>query len=91
MVRNSWKQRGPLFTEYGVSIRSVQKDQTGNTSVLHYLNDGTCSFSFIHGKEQFFIPLPIVLKVNTVVSFPLVVLDRLGRLIESKPHNSFTI
>jgi len=66
MVRPSWKQRGPLFTEFGVSIRSIRKDQTGNTCVLHYLTDGSCSLSMIHGKAQFFVPLAIILKVCIV-------------------------
>ncbi|XP_057292980.1 DNA-directed RNA polymerase I subunit RPA2-like isoform X4 [Hydractinia symbiolongicarpus] len=65
MVRNSWKSRGPLFTEFGVSIRCIQRDQTGNTNVLHYLNDGSCTLSFIHMKEQFFVPLALVLKALT--------------------------
>ena len=69
MVRPSWKKRGPLFTEFGVQIRCIQRDQTGNTSVLHYLNDGTNCFSFIHGKEQFFVPLGILLKVQHFVLF----------------------
>lgn len=69
MVRNSWKSRGPLFTEFGVSIRCVTTDQTGNTNVLHYLNDGTCTFSFIHNKEQFFVPIALVLKVSFLLVF----------------------
>ncbi|XP_046846262.1 DNA-directed RNA polymerase I subunit RPA2-like [Xenia sp. Carnegie-2017] len=62
LVRASWKKRGPLFTEYGVQIRCVQKDQTGNSMVLHYLTDGTCSLSFSYNKEQFFMPVMLILK-----------------------------
>eukprot|EP00794_Sanderia_malayensis_P003438 gene3438-3933_t len=29
MVRSSWKGRGPLFTEFGVSVRSVKDSQIG--------------------------------------------------------------
>ncbi|CAB4029781.1 DNA-directed RNA polymerase I subunit RPA2-like, partial [Paramuricea clavata] len=62
ITRSSWRKRGPLYTEYGIQIRCVQKDQTGNTMVLHYLTDGTCSLSFIYNKEQFFMPVMFILK-----------------------------
>ncbi|XP_047136154.1 DNA-directed RNA polymerase I subunit RPA2 isoform X2 [Hydra vulgaris] len=68
MVRKSWKSRGPLFTEFGVSIRSIQKDQSGNINVLHYLTDGSFTLSFIHQKEQFFVPLALILKALTANS-----------------------
>lgn len=32
ITRPSWRKRGPLYTEYGIQIRCVQKDQTGNVS-----------------------------------------------------------
>ena len=63
MIRATWKQRGPLFTEYGVSVRCVPRDQTGSTNNLHYLTDGSMTLAFIHLKEQFFVPLALVLKV----------------------------
>ena len=28
IIRNSWADKGPLFTEYGVTIRCVGKDQS---------------------------------------------------------------
>lgn len=30
--RSGWKQRGSLFSEYGISIRCVKNDQTANVS-----------------------------------------------------------
>ncbi len=36
MIRNSWKGRGPLFTEFGVSVRSVKEDQTGTVSTYDW-------------------------------------------------------
>ena len=32
IIRQSWKGRGPLYTEYGISIRCVRKDQTAAVS-----------------------------------------------------------
>ena len=32
--------------------------------MLHYLNNGSANLSFIHRKEQFFVPVVLILKVN---------------------------
>lgn len=32
ITRPSWKTRGPLYTEYGIQIRCVRKDQTAVVS-----------------------------------------------------------
>ncbi|KAL9968326.1 hypothetical protein ACROYT_G026687 [Oculina patagonica] len=34
IIRPSWKSRGPLYTEYGVQMRSVRKDQTAVVSIM---------------------------------------------------------
>lgn len=36
IVRPTWKNRGPLYTEYGIQMRSVRKDQTAvvSTSIM---------------------------------------------------------
>ncbi|KAK2177567.1 hypothetical protein NP493_591g01025 [Ridgeia piscesae] len=62
LARPSWKNRGALYTEFGVSLRSVNHDQTSSTIVLHYLNNGTCTLSFTYNKEQFFVPIILILK-----------------------------
>ena len=36
IVRQSWKSRGPLYTEYGVSIHCVRKDQTSSVSSMYH-------------------------------------------------------
>ena len=41
IIRNSWADKGPLFTEYGVTIRCVRKDQSQMVRVSHL-------HSFIH-------------------------------------------
>ncbi|CAG5129269.1 unnamed protein product, partial [Candidula unifasciata] len=62
LCRGSWKNRGPEYTEYGVSIRCVREDQTSNNLTLHYLQNGTAKLSFGLNKEVFFIPVVLVLK-----------------------------
>ncbi|XP_065889347.1 DNA-directed RNA polymerase I subunit RPA2-like [Dysidea avara] len=62
IIRPSWKSRGSLFTEYGVSVRSVRKDQTSSNLILHYLTDGSVILCLTRNKEQFFLPLMTILK-----------------------------
>ncbi|XP_068747280.1 DNA-directed RNA polymerase I subunit RPA2-like [Montipora capricornis] len=61
-IRPSWKSKGPLFTEYGMLMRCVRKDQTALSMVLHYLSDGSVMTSINFRKELFFIPLIFILK-----------------------------
>ncbi|CAH3030121.1 unnamed protein product [Porites evermanni] len=67
ITRPSWKSRGPLYTEYGIQMRSVRKDQTAVNLVLHYLSDGVLILSINYRKELFYIPLIFILKalINT--------------------------
>jgi DNA-directed RNA polymerase I subunit RPA2 len=60
--RPSWKNRGALYTEFGVQIRSVRRDQSSSTLTLHYLTDGSIMTQFSRNKEMFFVPLVYILK-----------------------------
>ena len=60
--RNAFLKRGPGFTNYGVQIRSVRPDQTSQTNVLHYLNDGNVTFRFSWRKAEYLVPVIMILK-----------------------------
>ena len=60
--RPSFQGRGPTYTKYGMLIRSVRPDQTSQTNVLHYLNDGNVTFRFSWRKNEFLVPVMMVLK-----------------------------
>lgn len=60
--RSVWKMRGVLFSEYGISIRCVQEDQTTNTNVLHFVTDGSSKFMFSYMKRIYYVPLVLILK-----------------------------
>ncbi|KAI8516019.1 DNA-directed RNA polymerase I subunit RPA2, partial [Branchiostoma belcheri] len=85
IVRPSWKGRGKLYTEYGVSMRCVTKDQTAATIVLHYLTNGTVTLCFVYKKEQFFVPIVIILKALVEASDKHIY----SELIKGKEDNSF--
>lgn len=59
--RPSFRGRGPSYTKYGILIRSVRPDQTSQTNVLHYLDDGNVTFRFSWRKNEFLVPVMMIL------------------------------
>ena len=62
IVRASFVNRGPAYTKFGIQIRSVRPDQTSQTNVLHYLNDGNVTFRFSWRKNEYLVPVMMILK-----------------------------
>lgn len=62
IVRSSFTNRGPRYTKYGIQIRSVRPDQTPQTNVLHYLSDGNITFRFTWRKNEYLVPVMMILK-----------------------------
>ncbi|ODQ66872.1 DNA-directed RNA polymerase I [Nadsonia fulvescens var. elongata DSM 6958] len=62
IIRPSFVGRGASYSHFGVQIRSVRPDQTSQTNVLHYLNDGNVTFRFAWRKNEYLIPVVMILK-----------------------------
>lgn len=62
VVRNTMKNRGPSYTEYGIQLRSVRPDQSSKTIHLHYLSDGNVIFRFSWRKNEYLVPVMLILK-----------------------------
>ncbi|RAL17261.1 DNA-directed RNA polymerase I core subunit RPA135 [Aspergillus homomorphus CBS 101889] len=62
IVRGSFVKRGHTYTKYGIQIRSVRPDQTSQTNSLHYLTDGNLTFRFSWRKNEYLIPVMMILK-----------------------------
>lgn len=62
IIRPSFVNRGSSYSQFGVQIRSVRLDQTSQTNVLHYLNDGQVTFRFSWRKNEYLIPVIMILK-----------------------------
>lgn len=60
--RPSFTNRGQAYTPYGIIIRSVRPDETSQTNVLHYLNDGNVTFRFSWRKNEYLVPVMMILK-----------------------------
>ncbi|KAL9622874.1 MAG: hypothetical protein Q9160_002800 [Pyrenula sp. 1 TL-2023] len=62
VVRPSYAGKGSGFTKYGVQIRSVRPDQTSQSNILHYLSDGNVTLRFSWRKNEYLVPVLMVLK-----------------------------
>lgn len=62
IIRPSFANRGPAYTQFGVSIRGVRPDQTSQTNTLHYLSDGGVTMRFSWRKNEYMIPVVMVMK-----------------------------
>jgi DNA-directed RNA polymerase I subunit RPA2 len=50
--RGSFKNRGPNYSDKGVSMRCARKDETTQTVTLHYLNNGELYDSSLSRRGQ---------------------------------------
>ncbi|KAJ4153473.1 hypothetical protein LMH87_009958 [Akanthomyces muscarius] len=60
--RPSFQNRGPGYSPYGIILRSVRPDETSQTNVLHYLNDGNVTFRFSWRKNEYLVPVIMIMK-----------------------------
>uniref|UniRef100_A0A1B6CSM5 DNA-directed RNA polymerase subunit beta n=1 Tax=Clastoptera arizonana TaxID=38151 RepID=A0A1B6CSM5_9HEMI len=60
--RSTWKQRGSLFSEYGILMRCVSEDHTSTNNVLHFVTDGSAKLMFSHRKTLYYAPVILIMK-----------------------------
>src|SRR5436305_473580 len=60
--RSAFARRGESYTNMGVQIRCVRPDQSSATNVLHYLSDGNVTFRFSWRRQEFLVPVMMILK-----------------------------
>ncbi|KAG8840129.1 hypothetical protein FRB91_006515, partial [Serendipita sp. 411] len=62
LIRPSFVNRGPSYTQYAVQIRGTRPDQSSVTNTLHYLSNGSATFRFTWRKSEYVIPIMLILK-----------------------------
>ncbi|KAH9077220.1 hypothetical protein EDB83DRAFT_2348848 [Lactarius deliciosus] len=60
--RPSFQSRGPSYTPHAVQIRCVRPDQTSVTNTLHYLANGSAMLRFSWRKQEYVVPIMLLLK-----------------------------
>jgi len=68
LSRPSFTNRGPSYTPSAVQIRCVRPDQTSVTNTLHYLTNGSAMLRFSWRKQEYVIPIMLILKALTGAS-----------------------
>lgn len=62
IYRSSFTNRGEAYSPYGVQIRCVRPDQSSQTNTLHYLTNGGVTLRFSWRKNEYMVPVMMVLK-----------------------------
>lgn len=60
--RSSFTKRGPSYTSLGCQIKCVREDMSSVTLTLHYLRDGRCNLRWSIKKQEFLVPVVLILK-----------------------------
>lgn len=60
--RPSFASKGEGYTSLAVQIRSARADQTSQTNTLHYLSTGNVTLRFSWRKNEYMIPVMMILK-----------------------------
>ena len=60
--RSSFTKRGPQYTTLGCQIKCVREDMSSVTLTLHYLRDGRCNLRWSIKKQEFLVPVVLILK-----------------------------
>lgn len=89
IVRSSFTNRGPTFSKYAVTIRSVRPDQTSQTNVLHYLTDGNVTLRFSWRKNEYLMPVVMVLKALVETSDREIAAGIIGTATQGQKPSSF--
>lgn len=68
LLRPSFSNRGAFYTQHACQIRSVRADQSSLTNTLHYLSNGNVTFRFSWRKNEYMIPVVMIMKALVDVS-----------------------
>uniref|UniRef100_A0A915C6V3 DNA-directed RNA polymerase subunit beta n=3 Tax=Parascaris TaxID=6254 RepID=A0A915C6V3_PARUN len=62
LVRRSFREKGKLFTQYGVMMRCIKENHSAAMITMHYLETGAITVAVQYRRELFYIPLMYILK-----------------------------
>ena len=65
LVRSSFLRRGALFSKFATSIRCVDKTEISSTIRLHYMKTGSARLGLTIERQEFYIPVGIVIRAIT--------------------------
>uniref|UniRef100_A0A1I7VF12 DNA-directed RNA polymerase subunit beta n=1 Tax=Loa loa TaxID=7209 RepID=A0A1I7VF12_LOALO len=85
LVRHSFREKGSLFTQYGVMIRCVRGNYSAAMMTLHYLESGTIVIALQYRRELFYLPFMYVIKSLTSMNDQCI----MEHMIRCRPGDHF--
>ena len=85
VTRSAFQNRGPLYSKYATQMRCMREDLTTQTISLHYRKDGTCWLRFSYMKNEYLLPMVLVLHALHDCSDLFV----FQQLVDGEPTESF--
>lgn len=67
-VRSGYINRGPNYTPFAVQMKCVREDLFSKSITLHYVADGSVFLRILHRKQEFLIPVIVILKALAEIS-----------------------
>ena len=61
VTRGAFQNRGPLYSKFATQMRCLREDLSTQTISLHYRKDGTCWLRFSYMKNEYLLPMVLVL------------------------------
>lgn len=85
LERPTFKNRGPAYSDKGVTMRCARPDQTTVTITLHYLTSGGATLRFALRKQEFLLPVVLVAKALRDISDK----EIYDRVLQGDKENTF--
>ena len=62
ILRPTYINRGQYYTGFAVQMRCIRDDQFSQTITLHYLTNGEVTLRILYQKQEFLIPVILIIK-----------------------------
>lgn len=85
VTRGAFQNRGPLYSKYATQMRCMREDLTTQTISLHYRRDGTCWLRFSYMKNEYLLPMVLVMHALHDCSDLFI----FQQLVDGEPTESF--
>ena len=87
LIRSSYQKRGPGYSDLAVSIRcaNANGDQSTATNFLHYITTGDVTFRFVMRKQEFVIPVMLIIRSLSNVTDE----ELYNRIVQGDISNTF--
>ncbi|TKR92764.1 hypothetical protein L596_007349 [Steinernema carpocapsae] len=85
LVRKTFRDKGALFSQFGVMMRCVKENHSASMITLHYLESATIMIAVQFRREIFYIPLMYIIKALVPMNDLLIY----ENMIRSRPNDPF--